>query len=378
MAKIKAGGAKQGRRQFLKTVAAGGAAVAATALAAPNVSRAQTVTLRFQTTWGAKDIFNEYANDYAKRVNEMAGSRLRLEVLPAGAVVGAFRVMDAVHDGSLDGAHGVTVYWYNKNRAASLFGTTAPFGWDANQLLGWFYHGGGQALYNELIHDIMKLNVVGFLTGPMPTQPLGWFKKEIKGPKDLENMKYRTVGLSAVLFSEMGLAVTQMPGGEIVPAIDRGLLDGAEFNNPSSDRLLGFPDVSKVHMVGSYHQRVESFEILFNKTKFDALPAELRAILRYAVESASADMSWKQQDRYPKDFEEIKKAGVKVFKTPDSVLQAQLKAWDKVLADLNKDPFAAKVIKSQKDWVRRVVSFYQEYDTPIEMGYKHFFPAGRA
>jgi len=374
MTDIQKPGPRKGRRRFLKTVAAGGLVIAARSLAAPNVSRAQTVVWRFQSTWPQRDIFHEYAGDFARRVNDMSGGRFRLDLLAAGAVVGAFQVMDATHAGALDGAHGVTVYWYGKNKVASLFGTPPPFGWEANHLLGWFYYGGGQELYNDLIDNILKLNVVGYLYGPMPTQPLGWFKKEIKTADDLKGLKYRTVGLSADIFNTLGAAVTILPGGDIVPAMDRGLLDGAEFNNPSSDRVLGFPDVSKIFMLGSYHQRCEVFELIFNKQKHAALPAELKAILRHAVEASSADMSWKQQDRYSKDLEAMKATqGVRTFKTPDSVLEAQLKAWDKLIVDLEKDAFFKKVLDSQKAWVKRVAGFYREYDSATDMGYKHYF-----
>lgn len=237
----------------------------------------------------------------------MAGGRLKLEVLAAGAVVPAFQMQDAVNAGILDGGHGVCAYWYGKHKAFSLFGTPPSLGWNATNFLGWFHYGGGEKLYNELVNDILKLNVVGFLSAPMPTQPLGWFKKEIKSPDDLKNVKYRTVGLSADLFKEMGAAVTILAGGEIVPAMDRGLLDAAEFNNPSSDILLGFADVSKFYMMQSYHQAAESFEIIFNKRKYEALPAELRAILKYGAEAASSDMIWKALDRYSKDLEELRK-----------------------------------------------------------------------
>ncbi|MBI4081337.1 MAG: TRAP transporter substrate-binding protein [Candidatus Lambdaproteobacteria bacterium] len=363
------------RRDFIKTaVAVGGAAVAAGTLVAPNVARAQAITWRFQSTWPTKDIFHEFAQDYVKRVNEMAGGRLKLELLPAGAVVPAFQMQDAVHTGALDGGHGVTAYWYGKNKAFSLFGTGAPVFRDANMLLGWFYHGGGEALYNELVQGILKLNVVGFVTGPMPTQPLGWFKKQIKGPADLKNMKYRTVGLSADLFKELGAAVTILPGGEIVPAIDRGLIDGAEFNNPSSDRLLGFPDVSKTFMMQSFHQFNECFEIIFNRQKYETLPAELRAILRYSTEAASADMSWKLQDRYSKDLEEMKsKQGVKTYRTPRNLLDAQLKAWDKLIGLLSKDPFFKKVVDSQKAFGRRAGSYFLENEAPHEVAFNHFY-----
>src|SRR5512145_1068880 len=295
-----AAGQTAGRRKFLK--AAGIAAGAgAASVAFPNVSRAQTVTFKFQSTWPAKDIFHEYAADYVTRVNEMAGGRLKLDLLPAGAVVGSLQMQDAVIAGALDGGHGVTAYWYGKNKAYSLFGTPPAFGWRANQMLAWMRYGGGQELYDELVQKILGLGLVGFLTGPMPTQPLGWFKKEVKSADDMKGLKYRTVGLSADVNNELGAAVTIMGGGDIVPAMDRGLLDAAEFNNPSSDRLLGFPDVSKVYMLQSWHQAAEAFEIIFNRAKFDALATEQKAILKYAAEAASSDMSWKALARYSKD-----------------------------------------------------------------------------
>jgi TRAP-type mannitol/chloroaromatic compound transport system substrate-binding protein len=370
-----AAGQTAGRRKFLKTAGIAAGAGAAS-VAFPNVSRAQTVTFKFQSTWPAKDIFHEYAADYVTRVNDMAGGRLKLDLLPAGAVVGSLQMQDAVIAGALDGGHGVTAYWYGKNKAYSLFGTPPAFGWRANQMLAWMRYGGGQELYDELVQKILGLGLVGFLTGPMPTQPLGWFKKEVKSADDMKGLKYRTVGLSADVNNELGAAVTIMGGGDIVPAMDRGLLDAAEFNNPSSDRLLGFPDVSKVYMLQSYHQAAECFEIIFNKAKYDALPKELQAVIKFAAESASTDMSWKAWDRYSKDLETMRtQQGVQVFKTPDSVLQAQLAAWDKVVERLSADPFFKKVIDSQKAWVKRVVGFQLEYEVPQEMAYNHYFKA---
>jgi TRAP-type mannitol/chloroaromatic compound transport system substrate-binding protein len=372
------------RRRFMTTAAVGGAAVAAGTLAAPQVSRAQTVTWRFQSTWPQRDIFHEFAADYVNRVNTISGGRLRLELLAAGAVVGAFQLLDAVSAGTLDGGHGVSAYWFGKNKAFSLFGTAPPWFGDANQFLGWFYYGGGEALYNELITDILKVNVVGFQTGPMPTQPLGWFKNPIERVEQIRGLKYRTVGLAADLFNELGAAVVSLPGGEIVPALERGVIDGAEFNNPSSDRVLGFPDVAKVYMIQSFHQRTETFEVLFNKGKFDALSAEQKGILRHASEAASADMSWKQQDRYSKDLNEMAQTqGVRVMTTPRPVLEAQLRAWDAVLAKYEGDnsapangPFFKKVTDSQRAWCRRVQTFYLRYDASSVLSFNHFFARG--
>jgi TRAP-type mannitol/chloroaromatic compound transport system substrate-binding protein len=361
------------RRAFLKGSAA---AAGAAALATPQLARAQeAIVWKFQSTWPAKDIFHEYAQDYVKRVNEMAGGKLKLELLSAGAVAKALEMQDAVIAGTLDGGHGVCAYWYGKNKAYSLFGTPPPWGWRANQMLGWMYYGGGQDLYNELVQQILGLDLVGFLTGAMPTQPLGWFKAPIESADQLKGLKYRTVGLSADLFKELGAAVTILGGGEIVPAMDRGLLDAAEFNNPSSDKLLGFADVSKTYMVQSYHQAAECFEVIFNKTKYDALPKELQAILKYAAEAASADMTWKAMDRYSKDMEELKSRGVKVIRTPDAVLQAQLAAWGAVIERLSADPYFKKVVDSQKAWVKRVVALEFDMEVDQKMAYDHFFKA---
>jgi TRAP-type mannitol/chloroaromatic compound transport system substrate-binding protein len=367
------------RRGLLKAAAVGTAGAAV--LAAPGVSRAQTVSLRFQSTWPQRDIFHEFAQDYVTRVNAMAGGRLRLELLAAGAVVGAFQLLDAVSAGTLDGGHGVSAYWFGKNKAFSLFGTTPPWFGDANQLLGWFYHGGGEALYKELLGDVLKVNAVGFMSGPMPTQPLGWFKQPIERADQIRGLKYRTVGLAADLFNEMGAAVVSLPGGEIVPALERGVIDGAEFNNPSSDRVLGFPDVAKNYMIQSYHQQVECFEILFNKGKFESLPEEQRAILRYAAEAASSEMSWKSQDRYSRDLLAMaQQQGVQVRPTPRPVLEAQLAAWDRVITKLEADnsspangPLFKKICDSQREWCRRVASFYLRYEASPVVSYNHFF-----
>ncbi len=360
------------RRKFLKGASV--AAAGATALAMPNISRAETVVLKMQGAWGAKDIFNDMALEYVDRVNKMAGGRLQIEYLIAGAVVKPFSVLDAVHEGVLDGGHHVTVYWYGKHKAASLFGTGPYFGWNAAQGLAWIHAGGGKELYNELINDILGLNVVGFFAMPMPTQPLGWFKTKPEGPDDLRGLKYRTVGLAADLFQKMGLSVAQLPGGEILPAMERGVIDAFEFNNPTSDSRFGAQDVAKNYMLGSYHQATEYFEIIFNKSKFNSLPAEHQAILQYAAEAASTSNLATGLDNYSRDLQILQSEhGVKVYRTASSILEAQLAAWDELLADLTQDPFFAKVVESQKAWVKRVV-FYELYNAADQrLAYEHFF-----
>jgi len=359
------------RRRFLKNSSA--AAVGAAAMAAPMVSKAQTVTMRFQSTWPAKDIFHEYANDFAKKVNDMAGGRLKIEVLPAGAVVPAFQLLEGVAKGTLDGGHGVVAYHYGKNSALALWGSGPSFGMDPNMLLAWHYYGGGKALLDE-IYKSLNIDVVSFLYGPMPTQPFGWFKKPIAKVEDIKGVKFRTVGLAVDMYTDMGAAVNPLPGGEIVPALDRGLIDGAEFNNASSDRLLGFPDVVKNCMLQSFHQSGEQFEILFNKGKYDALPAELKSIIDYSVQAASADMSWKAVQRNSQDYIELKKAGVKFYKTPDAILRAQLASWDKIMAKKGgENPLFKKVLDSQRAFAERAGSWQNDYMVDFKMAWNHYF-----
>jgi TRAP-type mannitol/chloroaromatic compound transport system substrate-binding protein len=363
---------KTTRRKLVLT----GAAVAATAaVSAPAVVKAQGPTsFRFQSTWPSKDIFHEFALDYAKKVNDMTGGDLKIEVLPAGAVVPAFGLLEAVSKGTLDGGHGVLAYHYGKQNALALWGSGPGFGMDANMLLAWHKYGGGKELLAKLYESI-GANVVSFPYGPMPTQPLGWYKKPVTKPEDFNGLKFRTVGISIDVFTGLGAAVNALPGGEIVAAMDRGLLDAAEFNNASSDRVLGFPDVSKVCMLQSYHQNAEQFEITFNKTKFEALPQQIKSIIENSVEAASQDMQWKAIDRYSKDYEGMQtKDGVKFYKTPDAVLQKQLEAYDATVKKKSAtNPMFKEVIESQLAFAKRTTRWEQDTIVSRKMAIAHYF-----
>jgi TRAP-type mannitol/chloroaromatic compound transport system substrate-binding protein len=360
------------RRRFLTAAAA--TAVAA-GVAAPNTAKAQgPITMRWQSTWPARDIFHEYAVDFAKKVNDMTGGDLRIEVLPAGAVVPAFGLLDAVSRGTLDGGHGVLVYHYGKQTALALWGSGPGYAMDANMLLSWHKYGGGRQLLTKLYASI-GANVVSYPYGPMPTQPLGWFKKAITKIEDLAGLKYRTVGISIDVFTAMGAAVNALPGGEIVSAMDRGLLDAAEFNNASSDRILGFADVSKICMLQSYHQNAEQFEIMFNKARYDALPDKMKAIIDNAVEAASADMSWKAVHRYSTDYAELQSVDkVRFFKTPDPILKRQLEVYDEVVAKkAAENPLFKEILDSQIAFARRATKWEQDTVVNRRMAYDHYF-----
>jgi TRAP-type mannitol/chloroaromatic compound transport system substrate-binding protein len=383
------------RRRFLRGATLGAAGAAAAGLlaacskepepvaeqktsAAPAAPAAavkpSTVVFKMQGAWGAKDIFNEMAEEFVKRVNEMADGRLRIDYLVAGAVVKPFEVTDAVSKGVLDAGHTVPVYWYGKSKVASLFGSGPITGCDAHQTLAWIYRGGGQKMYEDLLAKL-QLDVVGFFAMPMPTQPLGWFKTPIKSAAELQGLKYRTVGLAADLFQEMGAKVTQLPGGEIIPALEKGVIDGFEYNNPTSDMRFGAQDVIKNYMLGSFHQAMEFFEIIFNKKKYQALPKDLQAILRYGVEAASASNYFTAMDNYSRDLQDlIHKHKVNVIRTPNSIFEAQLKAWDTVSAKLSsEDPFFKQVAESQKEWAKRVAYYWFLNDAEYRMGYEHVF-----
>lgn len=370
---IKKAAKTSSRRKFLKggaLAAAGGAA----AVAMPAIANAKPTVLKVQAAWGG-GIFLEFAKDYVNRVNKMSGGSLKIDMLGVGAVVKTAEMQTAVHKGVLDGAHMVTAYWYSKSPVASLFGTGPCFGWSANELMGWIQYGGGKELYYELMHDKLRLNLVGFFTGPMPAQPLGWFKEQIKGSDQMKGLKYRTVGLAADVLQEMGMSVVQLPGGEIQPAMKSGLIDAAEFNNPTSDKDFGMQDVSKDYHLASFHQSQESFEIIFNKKLYDKLPAEHQAILEYASEAASSDMAWKAMERYSQDLVRLKNDhGVRVHRTPDSVMNDQLKAWDIVVERMSaKDAFFAKVVASQKAWAKRHGAYALQNSPNYRGAYEHYF-----
>ena len=360
------------RRKFLSGATAAAAGTAA--LGFPMIAKSQgPISMRWQSIWPSKDIFHEYALDFAKKVNDMTGGDLKIEVLPAGAVVPAFGLIDAVSKGTLDGGHGVLVYHYGKQNALALWGSGPAFGMEAQQLLSWHKYGGGKELLTKLYASI-GMNVVSFPYAPMPTQPLGWFKKPITKADDFKGLKYRTVGISIDVFTGLGAAVNALPGGEIVPAMDRGLLDAAEFNNASSDRLLGFADVSKVYMLQSYHQNAEQLEITFNKTKFDALPAKMKAIIENAVEAASQDMTWKAIDRYSKDHIELQtKDKVRMYKTPDSVLARQLVVYDAAAAKRKDNAMFVEIENSQRAFAERAVRWYLDVQLSGRMAYNHYF-----
>ncbi len=359
------------RRKFFKTAAATSAVAAAT-LAMPSIAKAST-TLKVQAAWGG-GIFLENAQNYVKRVNEMSGGSMKIDLLPVNSVVKTGQMQDAVHRGVLDGAHYVPAYWYSKSAAASLFGTGPCWGWSAHEMVGWIQYGGGMQLFNKLMGGL-GLNIVSFFNSAMPAQPLGWFKEQITKSSQMKGLKYRTVGLAADVLSEMGMSVVQLPGGEIQPAMKSGLIDAAEFNNPTSDSEFGMQDVSKHYHLASFHQSQECFEVTFNKQKFDGLAPEQQKILEYASEAEHSNFFWHNTMRYAEDLAKLKnKLGVNVYRTPDSVMSDQLKAWDIITKKFSDaDPFFKEVVESQKVYAKKVMAYILLAAPDYGMAYRHHF-----
>jgi TRAP-type mannitol/chloroaromatic compound transport system substrate-binding protein len=362
-------------RASRRTVLASLAGTATAAIALPTVAKSQGAALKFQSIWPANSILQEFAQDYVDIVNATAGGRIRLELLPPGAVVRrGGELQDAVSSGALDGAHGVASNQYEKNKAYSLFTTPPAFGWNTTQMLGWMRHGGGQELYDELVQKISGKNVYGRLAGPMPTQPLGWFKKPITSPADLKGLKFRTAGLSVDVFRVLGMEPVIIPGAETAAALASGRIDGAEYLNPTIDRQNGLSKAAPIYMIQGYHQCCECFEIIYNKAKIDSLGADVKRILDMAADSASTSMLYKQMVYYPRDMQALKTVDkITVIKTPDSVLEAQLAAWDKVITDVSaSDPFFKRVIDSQRARTKSVVGFEMEWEVPRERAFRYF------
>ena len=359
------------RRKFFKAAAATGAVAAAT-LAMPSIAKAAT-TLKVQAAWGG-GIFLENAQAYVKRVNDMAGGSLKIDLLPVNSVVKTSQMQDAVHRGVLDGAHYVPAYWYSKSPAASLFGTGPCWGWSAQELLGWIQYGGGMQLFNKLMGSL-GLNLVSFFNSPMPAQPLGWFKEQIKKSSQMKGLKYRTVGLAADVLGEMGMSVVQLPGGEIQPAMKTGLIDAAEFNNPTSDSQFGMQDVSKHYHLGSFHQSQEMFEIPVNKKRYNSLSPAHQAILRNAAYAANSDNYFKALVRYSTDLGKLmNEHKVNVYQTSDAILAEQLKGWDKIVAEFSgKDPFFKKIIASQKAYAKRTMKYLLMNQPNYKLAYENEF-----
>lgn len=334
-------------------------------------------TWKMQSTWAAGAYEHVNPKDLVARLEAMSGGRLKIELLPAGAIVPAFEVLDAVNKGVIDAGHGWPGYWVGKHPAMALYSTAGggPFGMEREDFMSWVYLGGGLDLYNELLQKELKYDVIAFPTAGDPPEPLGWFRKPMKSVADFKGVKFRAAGMAAEVFRELGMSVVTVPGGEIVPALERGVIDGAEYHSPSADLSIGLHTVRKFYHMPSIHQPTGFMELLVNKKKWDELPADLKEIIRGACMADALLFALKQIDQNSKDLETmVTKHGVTVVETPREMIMEMLKAWDRVAERRAKEnPFFARVLASQRAWAARVVPFRLVYHPPFDAIADHYW-----
>lgn len=345
-------------------------------VAQPQVAMAKKFNLTFQATWPSGLTLYENFTWFAKRVKEMSDGQLNIKTLPAGAIVPPFEVLDATSKGVIDGAHGWGAYWVGKDKTAVLFtgGPGGTFGMDFIDYMGWMYNGGGLKLYNEFYQKVLKMNVVVFPILAAGPQAFGWFKKPIKNLEDFKGMKCRETGMAAEVYKEMGMTVVNMPGGEILPAAERGVIDCAEWIGGEEDRRLGFQNIWKYHYSPGMHENTTVGELLINKDTWDSLPHSLQVMVEVASMDAFVRHWTKLQRQNADALKGFIKKGVKIMKTPEDILYAFLKTWDKLAAkEAAKNPFFKKVLESQKEYASYVVPTKQFYFPPYSFAAEYYW-----
>jgi TRAP-type mannitol/chloroaromatic compound transport system substrate-binding protein len=351
--------------------------IAALTLPGAAQAPAKNAQWKMQSSWPAADFHQVNPKGLVDKIAEMTGGRLKIDLAPAGAVVPAFEVLDAVNRGILDAGHSWPGFWTGKHPAATLFGSApgGPYGMNSEDYLGWIYLGGGLELYNELIQKELKMNVVVFPTFGETPEPQGWFRKPIKSVAELKGLKFRATGLSAEVFREMGMAVVSVAPGEIVASLERGVVEAAEFSDPSADMAIGLHQVRKFYHMPGIHQPTGMMEIQINKRKWDELPADVKSIVKYGAMAEALHYTLKMLDRNSEDlFTLVSKHGVTVVETPKEVMDEILRAWDKVAERKAKEnPFFAKVLESQRSWAQRVVPYRRCCHPPYDLAADYYW-----
>lgn len=363
---------------WTKRVLAAGIAVLVIASTA-NVAAAQGAQkLRFQASFPGSSTFMDTFKYWTERVKTMSGGRLDVEALPAGTLVPAFEVLDAVHKRVIDGGHTAAAYWVGKNRAATLFGPTpgGPFGFDILDYQGWLFHGGGLELYREFYQTVLQRNVEPLPLGTVANQALGWFKTPVKSWEDLKGRKCRETGLTAEVYNKSGMAVVNMPGGEIVPAGERGVIECAEWVGPAEDMKLGLHTVWKYLYMPATHEPATSIELLINGDLWKSLAPDLRAIIEAATWEATFKNEMLLHKLNAAALKELReKHNVKIERTPDDILRKTLEAWDAIAkAEEERNPFFKKVYDSQRAYAAQVVPARRAIALDYSWGANYYWP----
>jgi TRAP-type mannitol/chloroaromatic compound transport system substrate-binding protein len=343
----------------------------------PALAQPQKVyTLKMQSSLPSGDPMFDHAMAFAQRVQTISGGRLKIEMLPAGAIIPAFEVLDATNRGVIDGAHTATIYWVGKHRAAAVFYGTFSFGMDWFDLLGWMYEGGGLELYQTWYRDVLKMNVMAIPAWFVPGQPLGWFKKPVAKWEDLKGLKLRIPGIAGEALRDAGMAIITLPGGEILPAAERGVIDAAEWAGPVFDRRLGLHQVFKHYYLAGMHDPIATNEILINTSAWQNLPMDLQEVIK--VTATEVSLRWllrifKENALTLKELQE--QHGVKVSVTPREINLKIMEELGRLAArDAEKDPFFRKVLESQKAYAALVVPARRLLIPAYEFGAGYYWP----
>lgn len=323
------------------------------------VKPVEVFNLKFQAAWPTTSTMYIGFENFAKRVDEMSAGRVKIETLPSGSIVPAFEIQDAVSEGVIDGGHTTKGYITGKSRAAIPLSHGPLFGMDYPDFFGWYYEGGGKELSAEWYRDELNLNLVSILINPAGPQALGWFNREINSLEDIQGLKYRIYGIGNQVYGKLGVAVVTIPGGEILPALERGVIDAAEWVGGLEDLNLGINDVLNIHYTPGMHEPVTNGELVINKDTWNALGPDLQAI----IEAAATENYWRWWVQKA-EFDAIayrrmvNELGVEVRKTPDSILYEFLRVYETIVEeDSAADPFYKKVIDSQRAYAGLVVPY---------------------
>jgi TRAP-type mannitol/chloroaromatic compound transport system substrate-binding protein len=363
------------RRNFIATTAKTAAAVAAVGTTGSAMAQTAPIKMVIQSAFPKNEMFHSFCELYAKKVMEMSGGRLDVELIASGkgAKVKAFDILDATSEGKIDAGIGNPSYWTDKAEVAGLWDTGATYGMNSELMMAWHKHGGGQQLRDEMYKSVGS-SVKSILFMPMPSQPLGWFKNSISSLKEIKGLRYRTTGLSGKIFEKLGAKVMSTPGGEILDAFRTGKVDAAEFNNTTSDQQLGLNTVVSICMLQSFHQASGMMEVLFNNKFMEKLTPDLRQILEIAAECVSSDGTLRQLDLNAKSYDELSRTGTQFLKTPSALLQAQLNAWDEVVAEMSaKNPLASKIVTSQRTYAEMILPWKEDVEVDYTMAYDHYW-----
>jgi TRAP-type mannitol/chloroaromatic compound transport system substrate-binding protein len=359
---------------FSLTVFAAAAALAFGAQA----QQPATKNLKMQSTWPASLTLQDNFRYFAERVDKLTSGAVKIEALAAGQIVPPFEILDATHKKVIDGGHGVAYYWVGKNKAATLFSATpaGPFGMDHFDFLGWLHEGGGNALYDEFYRDILKLNVMGMPIGGSSPQALGWFKRPIKDLADFKGLKCRQTGIVSEIYQRMGMQTVNMPGGEIVPSAQRGVIDCAEWVGGIEDLRLGLPQVWKYHYTPGMHESNSMLELIINTDVWKGFAPQQQEAVRSATLETFVRWGVKWQKQNADAIDEMRtKHGTQMLRTPPAILIDFLKTWDTIAAEESaKNPFFKKVLDSQREYAAKVVPAKRFMFPPYSFAANYYFP----